>query len=74
MSVSINISEELYGQACIIAEAHHIAVDDVFATAFSEQFSAWERFRERAKRGNRDTFLAIFSQVPDVEPEAYDRM
>jgi hypothetical protein len=49
-------------------------VDDVFATAFSEQFSAWQRFRERAKRGDRDTFLAILSQVPDVEPEAYDRI
>jgi len=74
MSVSINISEELYEQARIIAEAHHIAVDDVLATAFSKQFSAWQRFQERAKRGNRDTFLAILSHVPDVEPEAFDRI
>jgi len=74
LRISINIPEELYEQARAIAEAHHIAVDDVFATAFSEQFSAWQRLQERAKRGDRDKFLAILSQVPDVESEAHDRI
>lgn len=58
----------------MVAEAHHMAVDDVFAAAFSEQFSAWLRLRERAKCGDRDKFLEILSQVPGVEAEAEDRI
>jgi predicted transcriptional regulator len=74
MSVSITVSDELYEQARSIAEAHHIAVDDVFAMAFAEQFSAWQRIQERAKRGDRDKFVAVLNKVPDIQPEAYDRI
>ena len=29
--------------------------------------------QERAKRGSHEQYLAALAQVPDVEPEAYDR-
>ena len=29
---------------------------------------------KRAKRGNREKFLEILSKVPDVEPEAFDKL
>ena len=74
MSVSINIPEELYEQARLIAEAHHLPVEEVFASAFADQFSAWRRLRERAARGDRAKFLAALDNVPDVEPEEYDRI
>jgi hypothetical protein len=74
VSVSINIPDEIYEQASRMAEVHHIAVDDIFVNAFSEQFAAWQHVRERAARGDRDQFLAVLSEVPDVEPEAYDRI
>jgi hypothetical protein len=74
MSVSINIPEELYDQARNIAEARHIPVEQVFASAFADQFAAWQRLRERAKRGDREKFLAVLDEVPDVEPEEYDRI
>jgi len=74
MSVSITVSDEIYEQARSIAEAHHIPVDDVFAKAFAEQFSAWQRLQERVKLGDRDKFVAVLNKVPDIEPEAYDRI
>jgi predicted transcriptional regulator len=74
MSVSINIPEELYDQARTIAEAHHVPVEQVFASAFADQFAAWQRLQERAARGDRQKFLAILDKVPDVEPEEYDRI
>lgn len=74
MSVSINIPEELYDQARAIAESQHIAVDDVFASAFADHFAAWQRIRERAARGDRNKFLAVLDKVPDIEPEEYDRL
>jgi hypothetical protein len=29
---------------------------------------------ERAKRGDRTKYEAILAKIPDVEPEAYDRL
>ncbi len=74
MSVSINIPDELYNQARTIAEAQHIPVEEVFASAFADQFAAWQRLRQRAARGDREKFLAVLEKVPDVEPEEYDRL
>lgn len=74
MSVSINIPQELYDQARSIAEAHHVPVEQVFASAFADQFAAWQRLRERAARGDRRKFLAVLDNVPDVEPEEFDRL
>lgn len=50
MSVSINIPEELYAQARSIAEAHHVAVEEVFVSAFADQFAAWQRLRAAGRR------------------------
>ncbi len=74
MSVSVNIPEELYRQAREIAESQHLSVDDVVSSAFAEQMAAWERLKQRAARGSRESFLAVLDKVPDVEPEDYDRI
>lgn len=74
MSVSINIPQELYDQARTIAEAHDVPVEQVFASAFADQFAAWQRLQERAARGDRQKFLAVLDSVPDIEPEEYDRI
>jgi hypothetical protein len=74
MSVSINIPQELYDEARSIAEARHVPVEQVFASAFADQFAAWRRLQERAARGDRQKFLAVLDNVPDVAPEEYDRL
>ena len=73
MSVSVSVPEELYRKAVQIAEAQHLSVDEVFASAFLEHVTAWERLQQRAARGSRDKFLAVLDKVPDVEPEDFDR-
>jgi hypothetical protein len=73
MSVSVRVPEELYDKAVEIAAAQHVSVDEVFASAFTEQLAVWERLRQRASSGNREEFLRVLDQVPDVEPEDYDR-
>ncbi len=73
MSVSVNIPEELYLQAREIAESQHLSVDDVVSSAFAGQLAAWERLKQRAARGSRESFLAVLDKVPDAEPEDYDR-
>lgn len=74
MTVSVNIPEELYRQAREIADSQHLSVDDVISSAFAEQLTAWERLKQRAAKGDRESFLAVLNKVPDVEPEDYDRI
>ena len=74
MSVSISVPEELYKKAVEIAEAQHVSVDEVFASAFADQLAAGERLKQRAARGDRDKFRAVLDKVPNVEPEDYDRL
>ena len=73
MSIKVSVPEDLYRKAAEIAEAQHISVDDVFASAFADQVAAWERPQERAARGSREKFQAALDTGPDVEPEDYDR-
>lgn len=73
MNVSVRVPEELYQKAVEIAQAQRVSIDEVFASAFAEQVSAWERLQERASRGTREKFLAALDNVPDVEPDDYDR-
>ena len=68
MSVSVSVPEELYQKAVEIADAQRVSVDEVFASAFAEQLSAWQRLQQRAARGTREEFLAALDKVPDVEP------
>jgi hypothetical protein len=74
MSVIINVPEELYQKAVEIAEAQHVPVDEVFASAFVEQLAAWDRLKQRAATGSRDKFRAVLDKVPDIDPEEYDRL
>jgi hypothetical protein len=74
MSVSVSVPDELYQKAVEIANALRVSVDEVFASAFAEQLSAWERLQHRAARGTREKFLAVLDKAPDVEPEDYDRL
>ena len=74
MSVSLSVPDELYQKAVEIANAQRVSVDDVFASAFAEQLSAWERLQQRAARGTRQKLLAVLDKAPDVEPEDYDRL
>ena len=74
MSVSINIPEDLYHEAKAIADAQHMSVDDLIASAFAEQLAAWERLKQRAAQGRREEYLKVLGKVPDVEPEEHDRI
>jgi hypothetical protein len=74
MSVIVSVPEDLYKKAVEIAEAQHVSVEEVFASAFMEHLAAWDKLQQRAAHGDRNKFLAVLNKVPDVEPEDYDRL
>jgi hypothetical protein len=74
MSVSISVPDELYQKAVEVAKAQRVSVNEVFASAFTEQLAAWDRLKQKAALGNRDRFLAVLDKAADIEPEEHDRL
>jgi predicted transcriptional regulator len=72
----VNLPDSLQKQLQSLAEHDGISTDQFIATAVAEKMAAilTEAYlEERAKRGSRAKYDAALAQVPDVEPESYDR-
>lgn len=65
MTVTFDISDELYRQALETASAAHVPVGQVFASAFEERHLAFERLKARAARGRYEDFRAVMEKVPE---------
>jgi hypothetical protein len=60
-----------------LASREGISINQFVATAVAEKMSALmteEYLQERARRGSRERYEAALAEVPDVEPEEYDRL
>ncbi len=75
--VNVQIPDSLHKSLSDLAERDGISIDRFISTAIAEKLSALmteNYLGERAKRGNRGRYEAVLAKVPDVEPEAYDRI
>lgn len=76
-TINTQIPDFVFKQAQEFAQQQQISLDQLIALALSAQLSAWSSanyLEERAKGANLQEFKAILAQVPDVEPEEYDRL
>lgn len=75
--VQVQIPDSLQKSLCDLASREGISIDQFISTAIAEKLSALmtENYLiERAKRGDRTKYEEILAKVPDVEPEAYDKI
>lgn len=75
--LSVRLSDSLHKGVRELAEREGISINQFIATAVAEKLAALmteEYLGVRAKRGSRAKYEAALAQVPDVEPEAYDRV
>jgi hypothetical protein len=75
--IQVKIPDSLQKSLCDLASRDGISIDQFISTAIAEKLSALmtENYLiERAKRGDRRKYEAILAKVPDIEPEAYDRL
>jgi hypothetical protein len=75
--VQVQIPDSLHKSLYDLASRDGISIDQFISTAIAEKLSALMTANyliERAKRGNRAKYEAILAKVPDIEPEAYDRL
>ena len=76
-ALSLRLPKSLHEQLREVAQEEGISVNQFIMLAVAEKvasISAIDYLEKRAKRGSREKFLEILSKVPDVEPEAFDKL
>ncbi len=75
--LSLRLPESLHQGVKGMVQREGISMNQFITIAVAEKLSALlteEYLAERAKRGSQASYLAALAQVPDVEPEMYDRL
>ena len=75
--MSIRLPQSLQKGVKEVAKQEGTSINQFIVTAVAEKLSALmteQYLEERAKRGNRQKYLAALAQVADAEPEEYDRI
>lgn len=77
MSVlSIRLPDSLHQFVKTVAAEDSISINQFIASAVAEKVSALttEKYiQERASRASKTQFETVLANVPDVEPQAFDR-
>lgn len=76
-ALSLRLPESLHQKLGELAEREGISINQLITSAVAEKMSALmteEYLAARAKRASRRKFDAALAKVPDVEPEAFDRL
>lgn len=76
-TLSLRLPESLHRGVKEVVQKEGISINQFITIAIAEKLSALlteEYLQERAKHGNREDYLAALAQVPDAEPEAYDKL
>ena len=76
-ALSLRLPESLHRKLGEIAEREGVSINQFISSAVAEKMSALlteEYLQARAKRASRRKFDAVLAKVPDVEPEAFDRI
>jgi hypothetical protein len=75
--VQVQIPDSLHKSLSDLAGRDGISIDQFISTAIAEKLSALmteNYLKDRAGRGDRAKYEAILAKVPDIEPEASDKM
>jgi uncharacterized protein (DUF1778 family) len=76
-TISLRLPDSIHQKVKELAASDGTSINQFLATAAAEKVAALEAERylaERARRGQRERFLALLAQAPDVEPPAFDRL
>lgn len=76
-AISVDLPESLQKNLRELAERDQVSVSQFIALAVAEKIAALmtlEYLSERGQRASRARFDAALAQVPDVEPEDYDKL
>ena len=76
-TLSLRLPDYLHSNIRELAKREGVSINQLITLAVAEKMSALmteEYLEKRAKRGSRVKYEAVLAKVPDIEPEAYDRL
>ena len=76
-TLSVRLPESLHKKIKELAEKEGVSMNQFITLAVSEKMSALltiDYLKERAENTSKQKFKDIMDQVPDVEPEEYDKL
>jgi hypothetical protein len=76
-TIQVAIPESIHKNLKALAEKDHVSIDQFISTAISEKISAFitrDYLDKRAARASKNKFMDALSKVPDLEPEALDKL
>lgn len=76
-TMSIRLPESLHKSIKDIAQQEGISINQFVITAVAEKMAALlteQYLQERATRGSRERYDSALAFVPDVEPDAFDKL
>lgn len=76
-TLSVRLPESLHKKIKELAEKEGVSMNQFITLAVSEKMSALltvDYLKERAEKASKQQFDKIMEQVPDVEPEEYDKL
>lgn len=74
MSRSVPVLENLYHKAAALAAKDRISMEELVSAALAHLVNTREFIESKAKLFSKDTFDQALNEIPDVEPEAHDRL
>jgi hypothetical protein len=75
--LQIQLSDDTFKKIQDLAIKNKLSVENFLSDAISnniEYFKHYNYFEKRFNDKTKEDFLRVLSQVPDVEPPAYDRL
>lgn len=76
-TLSVRLPDSLHKKMKELAEKEGVSMNQFITLAVSEKMSALltvDYLKHRAEKGDKKAFEKIMKQVPDVDPEEYDRL
>jgi predicted transcriptional regulator len=76
-TLSVRLPESLHKKIKELAEQEGVSMNQFITLAVSEKMSALltvDYLKDRAEKASKQNFKNILDQVPDVEPEDFDKL
>ncbi len=76
-TISLRIPDSLHQRVKLLAEQDHISINQFITTSVAEKISALETeefLENRGKDGSKKKFMNVLSNVPNEEPEEFDKL
>jgi predicted transcriptional regulator len=74
-TLSLRLPDSLHRRVRELAKQDRVSINQLITTAVTEKMAALmtvDYLEDRARRGERERFLAVLAKVPDVPPEPGD--